>query len=355
MNLKGRKFENSRLDMEIFVYEIEGKEWFIGNDMSILLGYSNYQKALQQHVWKENKKSMYIKTLENIGNGEKKVINNNRAFITKEGVLQLISKSQKITQQQKQEWYRMFGVVNVCTSRKEIEFGDTLKKSLNELELKVISQYNIDDKYRVDFYIPQLNIAVEYDEEQHDYLEKEDKEREDYIKGKLGCQFVRCDFRDSDIKNVMKVVKKCNEEYLDKVVNWESVKRLINTYCSQTYIDEIKIVSEDNYFLHIQSFGYDYIISKTKDLQKLIAKTKEIQQLKTVFLLIPQSNCSTNELVRILIHGLELCWYGDEQPKPLTIQDDKHMLSYFYYKKHEYYGDGIDFNINLKNMTVNYK
>ena len=28
MNLKGRKFENSRLNMEIFVYEIDGKEWF---------------------------------------------------------------------------------------------------------------------------------------------------------------------------------------------------------------------------------------------------------------------------------------------------------------------------------------
>lgn len=108
MNLKGRKFENSRLNMEIFVYEINGKEWFVGNDMSILLGYSNYQKALQQHVWKENKKSMYVKTLENIENnpngGTLITVNNNKLFINEVGLYQLIFGSKLAKAREFQKW-----------------------------------------------------------------------------------------------------------------------------------------------------------------------------------------------------------------------------------------------------------
>lgn len=108
MNLIGRKFENSRLNMEIFVYEIDGKEWFIGNDVAILLGYSNYQKALQQHVWKENKKSIYVKTLENIGNTPFKdtliVVNNNKLFINEVGLYQLIFKSKLPKAEEFQKW-----------------------------------------------------------------------------------------------------------------------------------------------------------------------------------------------------------------------------------------------------------
>lgn len=211
MKLKGRKFENSRLDMEIFVYEIDEKEWFIGKDIAEMLGYSENSNPLRKWgtngaiVLEENKKKMYVKTIEIDSNI--RVINNNLSFITKDGVLQLISNSEKLTQQQKHEWFTMFGVTNIFTSRKEIEFGSMLEEALKELELKIVPQYNVDNKYRIDFYIPQLNKAVEYDEQQHQYQEKEDIEREKYIKDKLGCKFIRCDYRDSDIKNVMKVLK----------------------------------------------------------------------------------------------------------------------------------------------------
>lgn len=140
--------------------------------------------------------------------------------------MQLIGGSQKLTQQQKQEWYHMFGVDNVFLSRKETEFGNVLKEALDELNVKMIPQYNIDNKYRIDFYIPKSNIAVEYDEEQHytEYNQKMDLERQKYIEDKLGCKFIRCDYRDSDIKNVMKVVKICNEDYQNKVLDIELLK-----------------------------------------------------------------------------------------------------------------------------------
>lgn len=83
-----------------------------------------------------------------------------------------------------------------------------LIEALEELDLEVKTQYNV-DSYRIDFYIPKLNIAVEYDEEHH-FTEaniKKDIERQTYIEEKIGAKFIRCDYKDNDIKNVMKVLK----------------------------------------------------------------------------------------------------------------------------------------------------
>lgn len=217
MNLIGRKFKNSRLDVEIYVYEVEDTEWFIGKDIIKLLGYSENSKPLRKWgekgaiVWEKNKKKIYVQTLEIIeSNGyvTTMTINNNIIFVSKEGVLQLVAGAEILTQQQKKEWYSLFGINNVFTSRKEIEFGSMLIEALEELDLEVKTQYNV-DSYRIDFYIPKLNIAVEYDEEHH-FTEaniKKDIERQTYIEEKIGAKFIRCDYRDNDIKNVMKVLK----------------------------------------------------------------------------------------------------------------------------------------------------
>lgn len=83
-----------------------------------------------------------------------------------------------------------------------------LKEALEELELRVIPQYRIDN-YRVDFYIPSKNISIEYDEQHHftGTNMKKDTDRQTYIENKIGAKFIRCDYRDSDIKNIMKVIK----------------------------------------------------------------------------------------------------------------------------------------------------
>lgn len=159
----------------------------------------------------KNKKKIYVQTLEIIENNgyvTTITINNNIIFVSKEGVLQLVAGAEILTQQQKKEWYSLFGINNVFTSRKEIEFGSMLIEALEELDLEVKTQYNV-DSYRIDFYIPKLNIAVEYDEEHH-FTEaniKKDIERQTYIEEKIGAKFIRCDYKDNDIKNVMKVLK----------------------------------------------------------------------------------------------------------------------------------------------------
>lgn len=108
-------------------------------------------------------------------------------------------------------------------------------------------------------------------------------------------------------------------------------------YCPNTYINEIEIVFEDNDFIHIKSFGCNYIISKTKNFEKLINKSKELQKLSTAYLITPQEKCSTNYLIRIIIQELGLEYDGELEYEtrnaPVLKVIDNASVSYFYYKK----------------------
>lgn len=58
-----------------------------------------------------------------------------------------------------------------------------IKKVLDELYTTTL-QYNVDNKYRIDLYIPDLNLAIEC-------ADNNDIEREAYIVKKLDCAFYR--------------------------------------------------------------------------------------------------------------------------------------------------------------------
>ena len=94
-------------------------------------------------------------------------------------------------------------------NRFELSFKEMLEEELNVLNIKFIYQYNIDNKYKIDFFIPKHLIAIEYDEQQH-YIKGnriKDKDRENYIKNKIKCKFIRLDYREKDSINVAKVIK----------------------------------------------------------------------------------------------------------------------------------------------------
>lgn len=94
-------------------------------------------------------------------------------------------------------------------TRFEISFLEMLEQGLEELNVTGIRQYNVNGK-RIDFYIPEYKLAVEYDEAQHYTAanQKLDLERQKMIEKEIGCTFVRLNWEDTDIKNTMKVVKK---------------------------------------------------------------------------------------------------------------------------------------------------
>ena len=81
-----------------------------------------------------------------------------------------------------------------------------LEEALKEIDVKLIHQYYVSG-YRIDFFLPEYNLAIEYDEEHHKSRTKEDKIREREIKKETGCKFIRCSYKDSNIKNLMKILK----------------------------------------------------------------------------------------------------------------------------------------------------
>lgn len=82
--------------------------------------------------------------------------------------------------------------IHMFDERKEIIFGkNVLLKMFNGL-CTIIPQYSIDSgKYRIDYYVPELELAIEYDENYHNNQSYRDKIRQKYIKNKLNCEFIR--------------------------------------------------------------------------------------------------------------------------------------------------------------------
>ena len=117
------------------------------------------------------------------------------------------------------------------THRKEIQFKSSLDialkeirnslikvryldegDSFNDLEKKIIlainslttyiPQYNVcGGKYRIDFYFPLLNIAIEYDENYHNQPQKKDKQREYEITRDIYINKYYIEYTDKQIKD----------------------------------------------------------------------------------------------------------------------------------------------------------
>lgn len=89
----------------------------------------------------------------------------------------------------------------------ELVFKELLEQALQEFKISFEHQYQI-GKYRVDFFIPEYNLAIEYDESYHELKIEEDNKREKEIVKISGCNFIRCSYKDNNIKNIIKILKK---------------------------------------------------------------------------------------------------------------------------------------------------
>lgn len=109
MNLVGRKFNNPRLDIDINVYEIDGKQWFIGKEVTDVLDYKDSSQAIRKSVSEHSKRKCYVETIEITGNclsdvSEKRTVKNNMMMLSVSGFYQLVLKSNKDKAVEFQEW-----------------------------------------------------------------------------------------------------------------------------------------------------------------------------------------------------------------------------------------------------------
>lgn len=198
-------FENSEFG-KVRTVMVDGKVMFVGADVARALGYSNASKAIGDHCRRPVKRRIPHPQCE-----EQTVEVN---IITQGDVLMLIDRSRTVTSDYKRgliQWLQQCGVIDdsmVVTSRKEIEFVDSLEKTLEPFDLTIEKQYRV-LSYRIDFYIKELNLAIEYDENNHSgysYDEQEGRQKE--IEDTIGCTFLRLSDHESDMYNIGLVMKK---------------------------------------------------------------------------------------------------------------------------------------------------
>lgn len=94
-------------------------------------------------------------------------------------------------------------VIVVEQQRMEIEFLDVLEKQLRVFGITKFERQSTRVKskrgsYKIDLYLPEINVAIEYDEERHKYYGSEAQElRQELIERELECRFIRvCDDKD---------------------------------------------------------------------------------------------------------------------------------------------------------------
>ena len=94
----------------------------------------------------------------------------------------------------------------IVFEKKEIAFKKLLISALKGYGIdNVIHQYKVLN-YRIDFYIPELKIAIEYDENNHiNYSYEAQELRQLKIENVLGCKFIRLSDEHSDGYNLGKV------------------------------------------------------------------------------------------------------------------------------------------------------
>ena len=103
--------------------------------------------------------------------------------------------------------YFDFNYKKVTTIRKEIVFLDKLEEALKSFNSIGIRQYRVEG-YRIDYYIKELNIAIEYDENGHaNYAYEKEEGRQKEIENKLDCSFIRISDKNSDEYNIGYVIK----------------------------------------------------------------------------------------------------------------------------------------------------
>ena len=78
---------------------------------------------------------------------------------------------------------------------------------MSPLSIIGIRQYQI-LQYYIDYYIPSIKLAIEYDENNHkDYTYEKQELRQEKIEKELGCKFIRLSDANDNYYNIGLVVK----------------------------------------------------------------------------------------------------------------------------------------------------
>ena len=206
MSNKLKIFKNDEFG-EVRSLIIDNETYFVGKDIAKILGYKKARNALAIHISEEYKTLSLIIPKEGKGGLQM------TTMINGNGVIELLTKSKTKSSNIKykiKEFFVESGIISekLCLiERREIAFLDKLDEVLNVFELEGLRQYRVKE-YKIDYYIKELNIAIEYDENGHaNYTYEKEEGRQKEIENKLDCGFVRISDKNSDEYNIGYIIK----------------------------------------------------------------------------------------------------------------------------------------------------
>ena len=184
--------------------------FFISNQVSSILDYAKNANMLEKLDSEEIVKLSYedSKLLYPID----KIHSSGITLLTELGLYSAISKSNKWSSSKKIQFlnwlksYDLFDKIKIY-SPVESEFLCELEKALEPFDLNFERQFFCKG-YKIDAYIKHLNIAIEFDENSHQYYSPEKEiERENIIKNELKCRFIRVSDKNTNSYNIGLVLK----------------------------------------------------------------------------------------------------------------------------------------------------
>ena len=212
---------------KVRVVNIDGECWLVGKDVVEALGYNKkYYDVIKRHCDEEDYILIDSKTqLKYKTNFDYKQLGQRGGYLVNDkGLFSLIFYSSNLAKEKRKrliEWFQLICFLNdgiTLYSRKEIEFLDKLENALIPFSITGIKQYNVLN-YRIDYYIPSLNVAIEYDENAHkDYTYEQHELRQKFIEEELGCKFIRVIDKNNDDYNIGLVIKQLLKYGLLEVV-----------------------------------------------------------------------------------------------------------------------------------------
>ena len=208
--------ENENNNLMVFeghnveVFEWEGKVLFNPYNVGECLELTD--SAVRMAIAKMSEKQVVkLKNSDVHDMNFRKLNNTGENFLTESGVLALVSKSVNCSDYKKAKVIETLfpnKYVLYLDYRNEIKFIDKLEQSLKPFGIvEGIRQYRVFN-YRIDYYIPNLNVAIEYDENNHkNYTYSQQDGRQKEIEDKLKCNFIRVSDKNSDEYNIGLVIK----------------------------------------------------------------------------------------------------------------------------------------------------
>lgn len=160
----------------------DGKIWFVGKEIQDILEFKDLSQAIQQADLDLDEtflltKIKHGKFFDDLRRALQLISKYSKCItlISKEGLIKLIANSEKIIN--KEAIIKEFGIKNpiILKTIKEINFGLILKEFCKNLNIKLIHQYSLKG-YLLDFYLPDLKIGIEFNEQYHDSKKQYEKD-----------------------------------------------------------------------------------------------------------------------------------------------------------------------------------